>query len=272
MKQKCALVTGGTTKSGIGFSIATRLAEREYAIILVGRKIDAMKDVGQDLSDAGAPEVFFVTQDLAKPDASGNILQKVEDLMQEKDARVEVLINNAGLALEGDFLKNTEDEVRELLMVHVFNLTLLTWHFARKMRERGYGRIMNTASVLGFTPGPFNTLYAATKAFVISLSYALSWEMKWVHKVDVRITALCPGATESEMMRRAEYENSLLFNGLGFLVMKPEDFSETAVERMFRGHRIYVPGMHNKVLALIARHAPRPIPSWLAGWFLRNRS
>lgn len=269
--RKYALLTGATTKKGIGYAIALQLLAQGYGIILVGRKTETLQDIAESLEHNDKKKVFFITQDLAASDAVAFIIKEVDELVRKENIRIDVLINNAGFVLEGDFLKNTQRDIRAMILVHVMNLALLTWHFAGRMRTQNFGRIMNTSSVMGFTPVPFNALYAATKAFAIILSYSLSWEMKHVHKTDVRVIAICPGATETEFWKRAKYQNAFLFTNLRFMIMESDDFAKKAVEMMFKGKRIYIPGVYNRILVFIARYFPRPVPAYLAAFLMKNR-
>jgi short-subunit dehydrogenase len=149
--------------------------------------------------------------DLAKPDSAG----KLAAAMKRRKRSIDVLVNNAGILEHGAFAAMSEKRHRELIDLNVSGLTSMLAHFLPPMLARGHGRILNVASVAAFQPVPALATYAATKAYVLSLTESLSEELKGT---GVTITALCPGITATNMLNAATTKSSRLGRLPDFLI------------------------------------------------------
>lgn len=269
---KVLLATGATTDPGIGISLVREFIENGCRdIILVARTQDVLDNTRSELLlrySHMTLSVKTIVMDLGTDKAAEKVYEQAKHLLNTK--AVDIVVNNAGFALGGAVTEYDEVEAMNMIMVHIVNLFSMNRLFAKDMAERGWGRIVNTASVAGFTAVPYNTLYAATKAFIIQLSIGLSYEM-WKKGVDVVCTALCPGATRSRMMERAKLTDTVIFNELGFMVMEPESVAKAAIRAVRRKKWFVIPGIRNRLLELLTRLLPRTWVTWVGEFFLADR-
>jgi short-subunit dehydrogenase len=171
--------------------------------------------------------------------------------LHSKNIAVDVLVNNAGFATYGYFTELDTKKDLEMIQVNVTTLTHMSKLFLPAMKAHGWGRVLNVASTAAFQPGPLMAVYYATKAYVLSLSEALSRELQGT---GVTVTALCPGPTESGFQQRAAMEDSkLVQNGL----MTSAVVAEEGYQAMMKGTTVAITGFMNKVIALIPRFVPR---------------
>ncbi len=225
-----ALVTGAS--SGIGRALALRLARGGYDLVLVSRDEKRLKEVA---AEAGV-SCRIVTEDLSKPGAAQRIA-----------APVDVLVNNAGFGLHGDFSQTDLAQEQAMIQTHVVALVELTKLVLPGMLERGKGRILNVGSVYSYGPAPHQAIYGATKAFLLSFSNALYGELAGT---GVTVTALLPGLTRTEFHERA---------GIGAKRLKgmsAEDVAEAGVAAMLAGKPVVITGFPNKVYVLLYRLLP----------------
>ena len=137
-----------------------------------------------------------------------------------------------------------------MINLHIRFVTELSKRILINMEENGYGRILNVGSTGSFIPSPTDAVYAATKAYIKSFSDALCGEYR---KTNIRVSTLCPGATQTEFAIKANIDNTLLFK---LAVMKPERVAEVAYSKMMKGKRIIIPGMYNKLLVAFSKILP----------------
>jgi len=192
---KYALVTGGT--SGIGYELAKLLAADGYNLILVARGQDDLDKAAGEFQGSYSVDVIPFSYDLSVPD---NTFKLVEEITG-RGLTVEVLVNDAGQGLYGEFVDT--DLQRELAIVHlnISSMLILTKTFLKEMVARKNGRILNLASIAGKLPGPLQSVYHGTKAFVHSFTEAIRNEVK---DDGVTVTSLLPGATDTDFFRKAD--------------------------------------------------------------------
>ncbi len=142
------------------------------------------------------------------------------------------------------------DRELEMINMHIRFVTELTKRILVHMKENGYGRILNVGSTGSFIPSPTDAVYSATKAYIMSFSNALCGELG---KTGIKVTTLCPGATETEFAAKANIQNTLLFR-IG--VMKPEKVVGIAYRKMMKGRRLVIPGIYNKLLVVFSKVMP----------------
>ena len=242
-----ALITGAS--AGIGLELARVFARNGFDLLLVARRGDALEAVAGRLEGEHGISASTFVADLALPDAP----QRLFDHCAQERFPVDVLVNNAGLGLGGEF--GEADVARQLNMinVNVSALTHLTGLFLPQMMLRRSGRILNVASTAAFQPGPLMAVYYATKAYVLSFSEALAEELR---DTGVTVTALCPGPTRTEFAAVAEIEMSRLFAAGS---ASAADVAEYGYHATMKGKRVAIPGMVNKLVAQANRIAPRII-------------
>ena len=185
------LVTGAS--SGIGEALAGLFAEAQYDLILVARSESKLEALADRLADEHGTMVLVRPADLSQP---GSIKALAHSLAREGQ-QVDVLVNNAGVLEHGAFVEMGADDHQQMISLNVAGLTDLLSHFLPPMVERGSGRVLNVASIAAFQPVPSLATYAATKAYVLSLSEALSEELRGS---GVTVTTLCPGVTATNMV------------------------------------------------------------------------
>ena len=188
--------------------------------------------------------------DLGVPGAASEVVAQVPEC--------DILINNAGFASNGRFDTLPVDGIRELILLNVLTLTELTRAYLPGMRARERGRILNVASTAAFLPGPFMSVYYASKAYVLSFSEALAEE---VRGSGVSVTVLCPGATQTGFVDRAQIHRSLL-NRLP--LANAGRVAAYGYRAMRRGKIVAVPGLSNKIVAIGPKVTPRRLLVWLS--------
>lgn len=249
MADKLALVTGAS--GGIGLEFAKLLAQAGYDLALVARSKDKLEAVAADLRGKHGVTVQVVACDLAVPNAAHDV--------QAQIPKCDVLINNAGFANNGKFARIPESDTLEELQVDIIALTQLTRLYLPGMIERKDGKILNVASTAGFLPGPNMAVYYAGKAYVISFSEALAEE---VRGTGVTVTVLCPGATATGFQVRAAVESTPLFK---FPMAKADAVAKAGIDGMMRGKSVVVPGMMNKLVAILPKITPRRLLVKISG-------
>lgn len=185
-----ALITGAS--AGIGEAFARAYAARGYDLALTARRIDRLENLAAELAQRHRIDVMAIPADLADRDAPALIL----DSIAQADRSIDVLVNNAGYGLPGDYVGTSWADQQKFLDVMVTAVCALAHPCAIDMKRRGKGAIINIASVAGLVPpGPGHTLYGATKALVVRFSQSLNQELAGT---GVHVTAVCPGLTWTE--------------------------------------------------------------------------
>jgi len=222
-----ALVTGGS--SGIGREFAIQLAQKGVNVIIVGRNAVALSEVADEIHKISNVSVVIIQADLTKD----------TDQVIDNTSRFEIdlLINNAGFGLYGDFVSHSEHEYENMVELNVKVLTKLARHYVEKMVKKEHGGIINIASVAGFFPIPHLSVYGATKAFVYSLSMSLWAELK---DKNVHVLCVAPGPTETKFFERAKMKP-------GKRVMKPQEVVSGALQAFEYGKPLYIPGIENQL-------------------------
>jgi NAD(P)-dependent dehydrogenase (short-subunit alcohol dehydrogenase family) len=187
---KTALITGAS--SGLGEHFARVLAQAGARVVLAARRTDRIEQAAAEIRDAGG-QALALALDVTDRAALDPLLDRIE----QEFGRVDVLINNAGIALEGPTLEMTDDDLDRILDVN----TKALWHLARRVADRlakagQGGSIVNIASILGFGSSPGLSLYAISKAAVVQMTKALALDL-WRH--NIRVNAICPGYFRTEI-------------------------------------------------------------------------
>lgn len=235
-KKEYALVTGGT--SGIGYEIAKLLAKDGYNIVIIARSSDRLLEVSDELQEAGA-DVLLLDKDLFDPAAPREIYHE----LKEKHIQVEILVNNAGQGQKGKFHEIPLDRHTEIIQLNVTALVALTKLFGDDMLKRNRGRILNIASVVSKTPAPEFSVYAASKAFVLSFSEALTKELE---DTKVTVTALLPGRTDTDFFFKADMTDTKEFQD--HELADPAEVAKDGYEAMMKGDNRVISGTQNKVM------------------------
>jgi short-subunit dehydrogenase len=258
---RTALVTGAS--SGIGEDLARCFAKDGFALVLVARSADKLRALAAELKSAHGTQVLVLPADLSQPAAA----QALAAALQRKRVTVDVLVNNAGVLEQGAFCDIAAQRHQELIDLNVSGLSAMLAQFLPGMRQRGWGRVLNVASIAAFQPVPMLATYAATKAFVLSLTESLSEELKGS---GVSITALCPGVTATQMVSRATEANAKLAKLPAFLIGDAAEVAADGWRACMRGEVIKVPGVANLAGTLAARATPKWLLRSLSGMLARR--
>jgi short-subunit dehydrogenase len=240
--KEITLITGAS--SGIGLELARQFAKHGHDLVLVARVQRELDDIAAELSRTHDVSVGVMAKDLSRPEAALEIF----DTVQRDGTEIGILVNDAGLGQKGKFWETPLEKDIEILRVNIGAVTRLTKLFLKPMVERNRGRILNVASIAGFEPGPLLAVYHATKAYVLSFSEAIATELEGT---DVTVTALCPGATDTDFFPKAEMIETRAFQKNK--VMAPQEVAEAGYKALMRGERVVVPGMLNKTLVFSRR-------------------
>jgi short-subunit dehydrogenase len=252
-RRRLALITGAS--SGIGEAFAGVFASEGFDLAIVARRGDRLRAVAERLERRHGGRVHVVPGDLAAPGAAGRLCAELET----RGLSVDVLVNNAGYGVPGSYLKSPWDRHEALLGVMVTAVAELTHRLLPGMVERGYGRIVNVASLAGLMPAAAgHTLYAASKAFVVKFSEALAAE---VRASGVHVTALCPGFTYSEF-HDVTGTRERVKQLPRFLWMDADTVAREGFDAVMAGHPIAVTGRVNRAIAMLGRLLPRPLLNW----------
>ncbi len=255
------LVTGAS--SGIGEALAHCFARDGHRPILVARDEARLRALAATLEAAHGVRALVLPVDLVRPDAVTDLAAT----LRRRRRPVDVLVNNAGVLEQGAFTGIGAPRHQQLVDLNVSALTALLAAFLPAMVARGRGRVLNVASIAAFQPVPGLATYAATKAYVLSLTESLAEELR---DTGVTVTALCPGITDTAMLRKAATGNDRLVNLPGFLVGDVQDVAEAGYRACLAGEVIVVPGLVNRAATLAAGATPKWLMRRIAGMLGRT--
>ncbi|HLP07310.1 MAG TPA: SDR family oxidoreductase [Opitutaceae bacterium] len=244
------LITGAS--SGIGLELAREFARHGHNLIIVAPVAAELNAVASAFGAEFAVKVQTIAADLTDAAAIGHVVDEVAGTGWS----VGILANNAGFGRLGRFWEVPLDEQIAMIRLNVEAGVRLVGGFLPEMLARGRGRILNTASIAGFQPGPNLAVYHATKAFMLSWSESLATELE---PAGITVTALCPGPVDTDFMTKAHMVDTRAFQEEQ--VLSPQEVAEKAYEGLMAGKRIVVPGAMNKAMLFGARILPE---SWQA--------
>jgi short-subunit dehydrogenase len=254
------VVTGAS--HGIGLALARRFAAAGHHVMLVARTSDALALAAGDIEQQFRVTAIPVVANLLRGDG----ITAIEDALAHNHAYVDVLVNNAGLGLSGAFHAQQTEDILRLIDLNIRALTELTHRYLHGMRVRGAGGILNVASLGGYSPGPYQAVYYASKAYVISLTEALAAE---VVGEGVRVAVLAPGPVATDFHKRMGADQSIYVHLLPLI--GPQAVATSGYRGFLWRRRVIVPGLHNEAIALAMRIMPHRILIPIIGWLLRPR-
>ncbi len=243
------LVTGAS--SGIGEEFARQLAARGGNLVLTARSRVRLEELALQLTDAFGVETAVVVGDLAAPDGADALCRDVDAL----GVFVEHVVNNAGFGLSGPFIQSDAERLAQMVRLNCESVMVIARHFAPAMVREQRGGILNVASTAGHQPMPYLAVYAATKAFVLSLSMALSEELRPHH---VRVSALCPGPVPTAFQKTAGIEPG----AERLAVLSAAETVRRGLAAYERGDSMEVTGTVNRVQTLGSKLMPRRVVAW----------
>jgi hypothetical protein len=244
---KTALVTGAS--SGMGVDFAHQLAKLGCNLVLIARRADRLYELQAEILEKYNVSVEAVALDLLDVDAPRQLYNQ----LKAAGRTVDVLVNNAGLGLYGEFKAVDWEAMHHMLEVDVVALTHLTRLFVPDMIDRGYGYILLIGSTGSFQPSPTYSVYSAAKSYVLSLGEALHYELR---KSGVNCTVLCPGVTRTEFFKVAGQQMTAYQRRMA---MESSDVVRIGINAMLRGRSCVVTGSMNAFLAWGTRLLPRQV-------------
>ena len=234
-----ALITGAS--SGLGRDMAEILSEKGYDIVAVARREDRLIELKEKLKT----NVEIICADITDTRQCKKIAERAED--------VDIFINNAGFGVFGDFCSNDLDVELKMLDTNVRAMHILNKYFVKTFKKRNSGYILNVASLAAFFPGPLFGAYYATKSYVLRISQAIAEELRR-EKSKVKISVLCPGPVHTEFGEVAKVNfGTGEEKGGKYFVLTSKDVAKYAIEKMFSGKQVIVPGIFMK-MAVGLRH------------------
>ncbi len=247
LQGKTALVTGAS--SGLGVDFARELARRGCRLVLVARREELLKKLQAELQAQFGVTAIVMTVDLGDPDAP----QMLYDTLKAQQVGVDLLVNNAGFGVYGMELEIPWDKTRQMLMLDIVALTHLTKLFAREMVRRGWGRMLQVASIGAYQPSPTYAAYSAAKSYVRSFSQALNFELRGS---GVSSTVISPGITATEFLQVSGQKPTAYQR---MMMMTSSDVAAIGVKAMLKGRYSVVPGFLNWLSSLFTMVTPDPV-------------
>ena len=246
--RRTALITGAS--AGIGEAFAAVFAAHGFDLVLTARREDRLRALAASLEQRNGVRVHVYREDLSDPSAPGRLCSAIH----ADGLAIDALVNNAGFGVAGTLLKSEWPRHEEFLQVLLVAVVELSYRLLPPMLDRGYGRIINVASLAGLLPGiAGHTLYAATKSFLIRFSESLSSE---VGDRGVNVTAVCPGFTFSEF-HDVNGTRHIVSRLPAFMWMKSDEVARKGYDAVMRGQAVFVPGRVNAAIATLARVLPQ---------------
>jgi short-subunit dehydrogenase len=247
-----ALVTGAS--SGIGHEFSLLLARQGYNLFLVGRNRTALNGLAERVQSEFGVAAEICSRDLSVHTAPDEIHAELE----RRKIELEILINNAGFAMQGPYQENDVTTLLDMIQVNITAVTHLARLILPGMIRRGRGRILNMSSVGAYMPGPLMAAYFASKAYILSLSEALANEL---HGTGVTVTALCPGPTRSKFALRAGLTDTRAFRGA---LMEPAAVAQEGLDALFKGKTVLITGLKHRMQMLPTPLVPRRVLAFFA--------
>lgn len=251
------LITGAS--SGIGRELARLFASDGADLVLIARSEGRLRELAGELAATYGVKAQVMPTDLSRPSSPGEIAEA----LRQRQIQVDVLVNNAGFGAHGPIAALGAERQLDMIEVNVAALTQLTALLLPGMLQRRRGAILNVASTAAFQPGPYQAVYCATKAYVLSFTDALAEE---VRGSGVRVSCLAPGATDTGFAAHAGSQDTRLFRRG---VMDAGRVARAGHNGMRRGRTLVIPGLRNRALAFSVRLAPRALATRVAGHLLK---
>ncbi len=253
-----ALVTGAS--SGIGVEFARQLAARGFDLVITARRGERLREVQAEIQAEHQVCVEVIENDLAAPDGA----QRLYDELAARGWELTVLVNNAGLGRYQQALRQPLEDMLLIIQVNLVASTVLTRLIGADMKARGKGFILNNASYSAIQPPPGYAVYAATKAYLLTFSQVLHWEL---HKSGVAVCVVCPGFFNSEFFEESKQPISRIVR---WITLDRRVVARAAVRGLFRKKAVIIPSLFYKFAAFSARFLPRIVNTVVADFFLRH--
>ena len=243
--KKYALITGGT--SGIGYELAKLFAKDGYNLVIAARNENELENTSAELERNFGIDVVTFSKNLFDPENAFDLYNEII----LKGIQIDVLVNDAGQGHYGEFVDTDIHRELSIIQLNISSVVVLTKLFLQDMVKRGEGKILNLSSIASKIPGPFQSVYHGTKAFVQSFTEAIRNEVK---DSGVIITALLPGATDTDFFNKADMEESKIVQE-GKLA-DPAEVAKDGYDALMKGDDMIISGFKNKVQVAMGNVLP----------------
>lgn len=256
-----ALITGAA--KGIGAAIAVQMARKGYDLLLVDIDGEELQKTKAKIKEKTVVAVHLLEFDLSLPGCAKKILEWTSPYHNQ----LNVVINNAGYGLNGAFEKLTIEEHENIIDVNIKAQLKIAHAFIPILRKFNKAYLMNVGSTTCFQSVPYMSIYAASKAFVISYTRSLRFELK---DSPISVSCLIPGSTDTDFVNRARMNNHARKTATRYY-MTPETVGKIAVSGMFKGKSEIIPGVSNKLHSVLPRFFPKSFVEKIAGNIYRPK-
>ncbi len=237
------LITGAS--SGIGLELAKLFASDGHNLVLVARREELLNKIADELAGDYGIEVEVIAKDLTLEKSPEEIYKKL------KNKDIDIVVNNAGFGAVGPVAELDHKRQVEMVKLNVTALASLTRLFLPRMIKHNTGGILNVGSLAGFQPGPYATVYYATKAFVLSFTEGLKEELS---NTNIKVSCLAPGPTHTEFGEVSGLDRSFLFK---FGTLNAREVALRGYRGFLNNETVIIPGLSGKLLPLLVRLSPR---------------
>lgn len=245
MNNPTALITGAS--SGIGLHLAHEFARHGHPVVITAPVEAELQAAAEEFRTQHGVTAHVIAADLENPEAP----QAIFDALEAAGIEVDILVNNAGHGFYGKWWEQPIENDLSMVRLNVEAVLRMAKLFLPPMLARGRGRILNTASIVGFMPGPLQNTYSATKAFVLSWSEALATELE---DTPITVTALCPGATDTDFFEKGGSKNIKARQSSN--VMAPQEVAKLGYDALMAEELFVVCGAENKAMVAARRILP----------------
>ena len=250
-----ALITGAA--KGIGRAIAGELARLNYDLFLIDIDEPELLRTARRLEEQHGTFTYTLTLDLSQP----GVAQTIQAWYKQFRNDLEVVVNNAGFGLNGSFEQIPIAEQLDVINVNIKALVEISYAFVPILKEQKKAYLLNVGSTTAYQTVPYVSIYAASKAFVVSFTRGLRHELR--HS-NLSVSCLSPGSTDTDFVNRARMGESIKKTA-SKLNMSPESVAKIAVKGLFRGESEIIPGFINQVGAFLPRVVPKSLVEKVVG-------
>lgn len=245
-QSRYALITGAT--SGIGYELAKLFAKDKYNLVIVARNEQELQQRATEFKEQYGIEVVPLAKDLFKREGPFEVYDEVKS----RGIQIDVLVNDAGQGQYGEFIKTDINRELDIIQLNIASYVVLTKCFLKEMVARKEGKILQVASIGSDIPGPLQSVYHATKAFVLSFTEAVREEVK---DKGVIITALQPGVTDTDFFNKADMTESKMVQDKNSM-SDPAEVAKDGFDALMAGEDKVISGFKNKAMVAMSHVTP----------------
>ncbi len=248
-----SIITGAS--QGIGKALAHQAAAAGHNLILLSLPDENLSESGKEISDRYGIEVHCHETNLTED----GTIEDFFNWCRHSGFEIDMLINNAGIGLQGEFMDSSEEDTRTMIKLNMEVVSSMTRNTLPFLRKHPRSYILNVGSIISYMSVPYKALYAATKSFVLTFSNALRYELK---DTPISVSCVCPGPTLTTQ-KRTEQVRQLGWKA-NVLVKTPEEVAKAALKGLKKGKRTIIPGVANKFMVGLGKYLPTGIQLMIA--------